>query len=71
MVGKRLQLAWKLITSGRRLESDFSLYISLAQFAREFVTYLEEKAVDQGELRTLQAFESTIEERIKQNGRDK
>jgi len=64
---KKLAAVWRIVTAGRSLEAKMKLML----FIRDFYAYLaqdiDETAMKQGEVRTLQALRAVVDTKIEEN----
>ena len=67
MATKKLTAVWRILTSGRSLEAKMKLMLFIRDFYAYLATEVDETAMKQGEVRTLQALRAVVDDKIENN----
>lgn len=64
MATKKLAAVWRILTSGRSLEAKMKLMLYIRDFYAYLANDIDETAMKQGEVRTLQALRAVVDDKI-------
>lgn len=67
MASQKLTAVWRILTAGRSLEAKMKLMLFIRDFYAYLATDIDETAMKQGEVRTLQALRAVVDEKIEDN----
>jgi hypothetical protein len=70
MASQKLTAVWRILTTGRSLEAKMKLMLFIRDFYARLAQDVDETSLKLGEVRTLQALRSVVDNKIEENKND-
>lgn len=67
MASQKLTAVWRILTTGRSLKGKMKLMLFIRDFYAQLANEVDEAALKAGEVRTLEAIRSLVDNKIEEN----